>query len=233
MSKIRIESESQQGSCDEMVILSCLSWCQRYELKANHNHIGRAVIPQLLFIVMSKIRIESESQLIMLQMYKNTCCLSWCQRYELKANHNISFRNRLEMNVVYRDVKDTNWKRITTKKVNDFSLLLLFIVMSKIRIESESQHLQTSFCWNVSCLSWCQRYELKANHNMLFSSEFLLLVVCRDVKDTNWKRIIPCLRNQSYELRNAPRRNKSGLMLTESCLNNQPQASLFVLCTQA
>ena len=189
MSKIRIESESQLG-----VMRAILSTVVYRDVKdTNWKRITTNSLIWtywvVLFIVMSKIRIESESQPLHSLPLQPLRCLSWCQRYELKANHNLNSTKKSTCLVVYRDVKDTNWKRITTKVLWLRYSVQLFIVMSKIRIESESQRIIALPTVIISCLSWCQRYELKANHNVSSRTAWELPVVYRDVKDTNWKRI--------------------------------------------
>ena len=42
---------------------------------------------------------------------------------------------------------------------------VVFISVSKIQFESKSQHIAWSYYDASRCLSVCQRYNLKANHN--------------------------------------------------------------------
>ena len=215
MSKIRIESKSQPTHFLPTSPRSCLWLCQRYELKANHNtkylltflrivvydYVKDTNWKQIttytcnaygyfrLFMTMSKIRIESKSQLGLKEMISSICCLWLCQRYELKANHNTPTYQLGAVTVVYDYVKDTNWKQITTRCnwINRF--WLLFMTMSKIRNESKSQLSAIVFDSKCGCLWLCQRYELKANHNPIGNNAKRVIVVYDYVKDTNWKQI--------------------------------------------
>ena len=163
--------------------------CQRYNLKANHN-FRRFVLSVLLVVLsMSKIQSESKSQQKSWMGLQVICCVIYvkdtiwkqittdnsiaipdivlcylCQRYNLKANHNVK---RLQYQCFY-----------------------VVLSMSKIQSESKSQPGKTSAAiwercviyvkdtiWKqittVGMVSWCffklcylcQRYNLKANHN--------------------------------------------------------------------
>ena len=60
-----------------------------------------------LFINMSKIQNESKSQPYTLLEILYLCCLSICQRYKMKANHNLMEDSEGNLYVVYQYVKDT------------------------------------------------------------------------------------------------------------------------------
>ncbi len=140
MSKIQIESNSQQAFCFLRFRCSCIyhvkdtnrkqftTWfwflhnslklylsCQRYKSKAIHNDLRDGRINAYAVFIMSKIQIESNSQLIAIvrveivsciyhvkdtnrKQFTTTCRWCWfrcklylsCQRYKSKAIHNIS-----------------------------------------------------------------------------------------------------------------------------------------------
>ena len=83
----------------------------------------------------------------------------------MKANHNWFIAEYNELNVVYQYVKDTKWKQITTAYPAAIIVDKLFINMSKIQNESKSQLPKQFQFLKFSCLSICQRYKMKANHN--------------------------------------------------------------------
>ena len=118
-----------------------------------------------LFINMSKIQNESKSQHLIAVYLWLICCLSICQRYKMKANHNLLFDVVTCPQVVYQYVKDTKWKQITTVLAWFSIYNKLFINMSKIQNESKSQQSLVAILYIKSCLSICQRYKMKANHN--------------------------------------------------------------------
>ena len=114
VSKIQFESKSQQGIDTPYKIIRCLSVCQRYNLKANHNVFGDGKKHNRVFISVSKIQFESKSQLVENVAENVAGCLSVCQRYNLKANHNSIKIFTTGSIGVYQCVKDTIWKQITT-----------------------------------------------------------------------------------------------------------------------
>ena len=215
VSKIQFESKSQQCLGNGWKVYGCLSVCQRYNLKANHNRnndcdkwalgvyqcVKDTIWKQIttlaclialacwVFISVSKIQFESKSQLVPKPKYFCEWCLSVCQRYNLKANHNNSRIVSVKTSGVYQCVKDTIWKQITTKVWSNNQSLMVFISVSKIQFESKSQHSLPIKKFTVRCLSVCQRYNLKANHNSWLLWEIKDSGVYQCVKDTIWKQI--------------------------------------------
>ena len=138
---------------------------------------------------MSKIQFESKSQQNVLHCKSRWRWISVCQRYNLKANHNRSLHRDEKPKGEYQYVKDTIWKQITTDDLIVISFEKVNISMSKIQFESKSQQkraFHSSIFWWISV---CQRYNLKANHNL-----YVLFVQggggeYQYVKDTIWKQI--------------------------------------------
>ena len=143
----------------------------------------------MLFSLLSKIHFESKSQRREQGMELTACCFLFCQRYILKANHNIYCIIVLLLYVVFSFVKDTFWKQITTSQHLPWRLLLLFSLLSKIHFESKSQRFLLINKSTTCCFLFCQRYILKANHNLQFAYMNHLCVVFSFVKDTFWKQI--------------------------------------------
>ncbi len=54
---------------------------------------------------------------------------------------------------------------------------LLFTNNSKIQNESKSQHKSATAAFSSSCLPIIQRYKMKANHNMVKTTQLLYTVV--------------------------------------------------------
>ena len=215
VSKIQFESKSQPDSPLTPTISRCLSVCQRYNLKANHNASEPVIAAmvgvyqcvkdtiwkqittgswsshprKVVFISVSKIQFESKSQLILIYDYQLLGCLSVCQRYNLKANHNHVDKSHPMLTGVYQCVKDTIWKQITTESAGNFIQLKVFISVSKIQFESKSQRWFEGWQLINRCLSVCQRYNLKANHNTAWAVTAPAFGVYQCVKDTIWKQI--------------------------------------------
>ena len=97
----------------------------------------------MVFISVSKIQFESKSQHLCTGVDSCYRCLSVCQRYNLKANHNGVQYYKFNNKGVYQCVKDTIWKQITTFTTVDIYANLVFISVSKIQFESKSQHVQS------------------------------------------------------------------------------------------
>ena len=142
-----------------------------------------------MFISVSKIQFESKSQLLLDLSELIPRCLSVCQRYNLKANHNCNSPVDNCYKGVYQCVKDTIWKQITTGSRFNWLKSWVFISVSKIQFESKSQPGRGVMLCPVWCLSVCQRYNLKANHNLISKEERKELGVYQCVKDTIWKQI--------------------------------------------
>ena len=165
VSKIQFESKSQLAISLNLCGARCLSVCQRYNLKANHNlkhllnGLSKGVYQCVKDTIWKQITTSSPYSCIVFW------CLSVCQRYNLKANHNNSLKIEEHGIGVYQCVKDTIWKQITTEPIKVSNLVKVFISVSKIQFESKSQHNPFNIVKTNRCLSVCQRYNLKANHN--------------------------------------------------------------------
>ena len=153
-----------------------------------------------VFISVSKIQFESKSQLDRKEGAQIARCLSVCQRYNLKANHNWWLFLIVSKSGVYQCVKDTIWKQITTERAGHGTLKLVFISVSKIQFESKSQPCREARPEIRRCLSVCQRYNLKANHNSANKGPGSVNGVYQCVKDTIWKQITTTTL-QSFPLR--------------------------------
>ena len=142
-----------------------------------------------LCLTMSKIHSESKSQLHENIHFAQANCVSLCQRYILKANHNIVGSICKNPTTVSHYVKDTFWKQITTSFNSTWFCCKLCLTMSKIHSESKSQ-LRTSWIFTPSdCVSLCQRYILKANHNLLGAKKPPKVVIFRQ-KLTEHLRVV-------------------------------------------
>ena len=142
----------------------------------------------------SKIQVfESNSQPAMKRTNKIISCSEY-QRYKfLKAIHNDSYIQQIELMVV-QNIKDTSfWKQFTTGDGEDVARSKLFRI-SKIQVfESNSQQLYKWLLQNYGCSEY-QRYKfLKAIHN---NSRRLppLHQVVQNIKDTSfWKQFTTTL----------------------------------------
>ncbi len=142
----------------------CLS-CQRYKSKAIHNM--RALFPAQLSVVfiMSKIQIESNSQHLSDNFVISICCVyhvkdtnrkqfttfcreAWndnrlclsCQRYKSKAIHNIRSVSIAKI-LLCLSCQRYKSKAIHNRRGKYHFVSLVVFIMSKIQIESNSQHL--------------------------------------------------------------------------------------------
>ena len=137
----------------------------------------------------SKIQFESQSQQRLMPLYVNYRCLSWIQRYNLKANHNLRITVADLFVGAYHEFKDTIWKPITTNTARLHKRWPVLIMNSKIQFESQSQLASALGLSERRCLSWIQRYNLKANHNIRAIVSSLYSGAYHEFKDTIWKPI--------------------------------------------
>ena len=189
MSKIHSESKSQRGGGNGAQHVNCVSLCQRYILKANHN---RYTVHHSTYRTVShyvKDTFWKQITTATLNRFINTNCVSLCQRYILKANHNTEVDKQKLLQTVSHYVKDTFWKQITTSAKFSLRRRLLCLTMSKIHSESKSQQLHSGSSGNSYCVSLCQRYILKANHNLLGAKKPPKVVIFRQ-KLTEHLRVV-------------------------------------------
>ncbi len=165
MSKIQIESNSQRKKAWDVVMWRCIYHvkdtnrkqftthnpmdtspfklylsCQRYKSKAIHNGHQTQDLDVSAVFIMSKIQIESNSQLVLALYSKGKCCI-----YHVKDTNRKQFTtwqpfHRCFWSCIYH-VKDTNRKQFTTGFA--FIPVLIRLYLS------------------------CQRYKSKAIHNWL------------------------------------------------------------------
>ena len=140
MSKIQSESKSQRIWSNVNKIGCCKPICQRYNLKANHNTNINNVATILAVNQYVKDTIWKQITTLMLAVCLFQSCKPICQRYNLKANHNNRRWRGDCRTAVNQYVKDTIWKQITTHS--------------------------RSIIIQQGCKPICQRYNLKANHNV-------------------------------------------------------------------
>ena len=139
VSKIQFESKSQLIDYGKIItwgVYQCVKDTIWKQITTEAMQLANAAG---VFISVSKIQFESKSQRFGRWIQYDYWCLSVCQRYNLKANHNGRKRFIGCSWGVYQCVKDTIWKQITTSR--DFSLMrfVVFISVSKIQFESKSQ----------------------------------------------------------------------------------------------
>jgi len=163
MSKIQIESNSQLWYTVMSILLSCVYHvkdtnrkqfttaicfcaanallclsCQRYKSKAIHNFVNSFLKFSIAVFIMSKIQIESNSQLISAAHRLEHCCV-----YHVKDT------NRKQFTTVHRKGTISSWlclscQRYKSKAIHNPVQTITgwagaVFIMSKIQIESNSQ----------------------------------------------------------------------------------------------
>ena len=260
---LKIESNSQLSSPSRFFSASCVI-SQRYsKLKAIHNRTdvlfgwqsvvlylkdtqnwkqfttpreGEWLLPELCYI--SKIlKIESNSQRIMLSIISRFSCVI-SQRYsKLKAIHNFAdLLYKYAIVVLY--LKDTqNWKQFTTTRLSVIALRRLCYISKILKIESNSQ--PSDFWNNIKlCCVISQRYsKLKAIHNVMLENELNKKVVLY-LKDTqNWKQftthvgkcffnILLCYISKILKIESNSQRKFLLIHFFESCVISQRYSKL-------
>ena len=93
-----------------------------------------------VFISVSKIQFESKSQQSLRGIEFKSRCLSVCQRYNLKANHNGVLIYSIAENGVFISVSKIQFESKSQQKLSVLLIsALVFISVSKIQFESKSQ----------------------------------------------------------------------------------------------
>ncbi len=122
--------------CNSELYLSC----QRYKSKAIHNARARITIILCAVFIMSKIQIESNSQLLSFPLINNGGCI-----YHVKDT------NRKQFTTFFRESSQKqklylSCQRYKSKAIHNYassvnSISRAVFIMSKIQIESNSQHI--------------------------------------------------------------------------------------------
>ncbi len=185
----------------------CLS-CQRYKSKAIHNTIVIMLLYAMAVFIMSKIQIESNSQLLNLSpsltiscVYhvkdtnrkQFTTCSLWtlpglllclsCQRYKSKAIHN-EMENIRHLIMAVFIMSKIQIESNSQQEVLIMGFRNAVFIMSKIQIESNSQHLSSSGLSERSCVYHVKDTNRKqfTTLNNLLSSVVLLCLSCQRYK---------------------------------------------------
>ena len=144
----------------------------------------------------------------------DTCCTSYYEGTELKANHNAGLIALGVYFVVLAITKVLNWKLITTiddihidgdsctsyyegteLKANHNSIFLYVLVSSVVLAITKVLNWKlitttvSTKAIRAGCTSYYEGTELKANHNKVVTDEIVALVVLAITKVLNWKLI--------------------------------------------
>ena len=142
--------------------IKLLSIFQRYKLKANHNNLVIVTAETEVVINISKIQIESKSQLLASSFYSTGSC--------------------------YQYFKDTNWKQITTKKSKNTQKFLLLSIFQRYKLKANHnwllmQGLKKFVVINISKIQIESKSQLPSADTDAPNGCYQYF------KDTNWKQI--------------------------------------------
>ncbi len=118
--------------------------CQRYKSKAIHNNIPTILSTSIAVFIMSKIQIESNSQLSLSSTTNFGSCI-----YHVKDTNRKQFTTIRNRNIyifqLYLSCQRYKSKAIHNMSINPSPSISAVFIMSKIQIESNSQHLSFLF----------------------------------------------------------------------------------------
>ena len=141
----------------------CFQWFKDTNLKANHNSISLSASVEKVVSNGSKILIWKQITTYKRAVRLQDGCFQWFKDTNLKANH-----NQIEV-FLYGDWVVSNgskiliWKQITTISMK---------IPGKFR-----------------CFQWFKDTNLKANHNICISCDYINIVVSNGSKILIWKQI--------------------------------------------
>ena len=119
--------------------IGCISYTKGTILKANHNAYIETEYVFSLYFIYQRYDFESKSQLILLYVVPDSCCISYTKGTILKANHNY---------------------------ISIFSgIFSLYFIYQRYDFESKSQHSGANGRTSGRCISYTKGTILKANHN--------------------------------------------------------------------
>ena len=180
----------------------CLRYCKSTIFQANHNMLfcrnlifkvvcdtakvrffkqittSRRLFQPLhmLFAILQKYDFSSKSQLSVLWLGRDLCCLRYCKSTIFQANHNSPPRLPSPSCVVCDTAKVRFFKQITTYMICKISSYLLFAILQKYDFSSKSQQINPRWLNSVCCLRYCKSTIFQANHNHVSALHALYLL---------------------------------------------------------
>ncbi len=163
--------------------------CQRYKSKAIHNYSAGGVVTISAVFIMSKIQIESNSQLILVYAKNKSCCI-----YHVKDTNRKQFTTD-NIPDSYNPVLYLSCQRYKSKAIHNLRMCPLkkvsaVFIMSKIQIESNSQLIR----WWIGGLICCI-YHVKDTNRKQFTTDY-------DGRYRRGKLYLSCQRYKSKAIHN-------------------------------
>ena len=169
-------------------ITGCLWWFKDEEFQAIHNATSKMFWVIMMFMMVQRRRISSNSQHIDMKRISSSGCLWWFKDEEFQAIHNWMLTWRWKTLDVYDGSKTKNFKQFTTVIQVDALCTLMFMMVQRRRISSNSQPhrvIFNRFCW---CLWWFKDEEFQAIHNATLLSVVQAMDVYDGSKTKNFKQ---------------------------------------------
>ena len=163
----RISSNSQHLLPTWASWAGCLWWFKDEEFQAIHNAVGGLFGTIGVFMMVQRWRISSNSQHGWSWYLHRWWCLWWFKDEEFQAIHNNYEFRKLTFRGVYDGSKMKNFKQFTTVPASFFCEIMVFMMVQRWRISSNSQ---LRMDWHADarwCLWWFKDEEFQAIHNSI------------------------------------------------------------------
>ena len=210
----RISSNSQHVRCARRSPWRCLWWFKDEEFQAIHNtwawtssaswgvYDGSkmknfkqfttcSLYPlhiSMVFMMVQRWRISSNSQLHQFLQGKWDWCLWWFKDEEFQAIHNYRVKVTCDQWGVYDGSKMKNFKQFTTTRAWLAGSQQVFMMVQRWRISSNSQPRQGRKAGWTWCLWWFKDEEFQAIHNSKQASTGIRIGVYDGSKMKNFKQ---------------------------------------------
>ena len=202
----RISSNSQPLLLRTLTHVGCLWWFKDEEFQAIHNVFSLSAWFFLVFMMVQRWRISSNSQHFWFLAPLSLGCLWWFKDEEFQAIHNVGLGFCERGMGVYDGSKMKNFKQFTTTFSRAITSAMVFMMVQRWRISSNSQPLWLLRKMTKRCLWWFKDEEFQAIHNYIYTGKPAFTGVYDGSKMKNFKQFIA---QNVKELRLSKGRRKS------------------------
>ena len=161
----RISSNSQQSKTSPACSARCLWWFKDEEFQAIHNGLTGYSYKQIGVYDGSKMKNFKQFTTYLNRCMITSWCLWWFKDEEFQAIHNEACPAHVLYVGVYDGSKMKNFKQFTTSYLFPYYSFMVFMMVQRWRISSNSQPYWLSKAEQKGCLWWFKDEEFQAIHN--------------------------------------------------------------------
>ena len=145
-------------------------------------------VKELLFCIPKILKNESNSQPSLSSKLNFIRCFVSQRYWKMKAIHNCKLSRWRICNVVLYPKDTEKWKQFTTSYYFILFFFWLFCIPKILKNESNSQPNSGIECFIISCFVSQRYWKMKAIHNWLWQSLFIMNVVLYPKDTEKWKQ---------------------------------------------